>query len=89
MTPDVTPDVTPTEFGKLFLDSQPWGDIYIDGEKIGRQTPAFGLELSVGTHQVRLYNPDLRQEAVLVVKIMKDKPARHSVSLKPANRVGP
>jgi serine/threonine-protein kinase len=39
--------------GKLLVNSTPWGQIYVDGALIGN-TPKGDIELSAGTHQLRI-----------------------------------
>ncbi|MDH5234400.1 MAG: protein kinase [Gemmatimonadota bacterium] len=39
--------------GKLLVNSTPWGQIYVDGALVGN-TPKGDIELSAGTHQLRI-----------------------------------
>ena len=71
------------KMGVLKLDSQPWGEIYIDGVKIGRQTPAFDLKVPVGKHQVRLVNPLQKLEASFEVVVAEQTPVKKVVKLAP------
>jgi serine/threonine protein kinase len=43
----------PVEPGLLFVNSTPWGQLYIDGQLIGN-TPRANLRLAPGAHQVRI-----------------------------------
>jgi serine/threonine protein kinase len=40
-------------FGSLWVSSNPWGDLYIDGARVGR-TPAMDLPIGPGPHTVRV-----------------------------------
>ena len=39
--------------GLLFVNSAPWGQLYVDGTLVGN-TPRANIELSAGTHQLRI-----------------------------------
>jgi hypothetical protein len=67
----------------LKLDSQPWGDIYIDGRSIGRQTPAFDLKLPEGRHEVKLVNPVQKLGASFTVFVSAKEPTKMVVKLNP------
>lgn len=89
---EATPAPTPAAvagYGKLSLESHPWGEIYVNGKKIGRQTPAFGMKLPAGKHQIRLVNPVLKAEASFVVNVEKDKTVVRRVALKKSDVVSP
>lgn len=83
-----TPAAGPVEYGQLSIDSSPWGEIYIDGKKIGRQTPAFNMKVPVGKRRVRLVNPVVHAEASFTVTITKDKPVVKNLTLKKSDVVG-
>lgn len=83
----ITPKATPAPKGALGLlkvDSQPWGEIFVDGRSIGRQTPAFDLKLPVGKHKIRLVNPVQKLEASFEVEITEGTPVKKVVKLEPA-----
>ncbi len=60
----------PARTGILSVDAEPWGQIFVDGEPTGRETPAFDLVLPEGTHEIRIVNPAQKLEARLTVKIV-------------------
>ena len=43
--------------GRLFVECQPWADVYIDGEKIDTTPLKDYLELKLGKHKLRLVHP--------------------------------
>ena len=51
-------DNKPNTYGALFVECEPGGDIYIDGEKIGTAPMRQPLTLDVGEHNMKLMNPD-------------------------------
>ena len=48
-----TPPPTAAGSARLFINSTPWGQLYVDGTLIGN-TPKADLELSAGTHALRV-----------------------------------
>jgi len=52
--PVVTPaPEIPQVPGQLFINSRPWGRVYIDGEFVGN-TPQAGLTIAAGVHSLRV-----------------------------------
>jgi hypothetical protein len=45
--------VAPAEPGRLFVNANPWGQLYLDGNLIGN-TPRAGVPVAAGTHVVRV-----------------------------------
>jgi len=43
----------PAEPGRLFVNSDPWGQLYVDGQLIGN-TPKANLSLTAGPHTIRV-----------------------------------
>ncbi len=43
--------------GKLFIECQPWADVYIDGKKIDTTPLKDYIELKLGRHKLRLVHP--------------------------------
>ena len=72
--------------GLLKVDSQPWGEIYVDGKSTGRQTPAFDLKLPAGKHKIRLVNPVQKLETEFEVEILADGVVKKVVKLVPSLR---
>ena len=54
--------------GRLFIGSQPWAEVWVDGEKQREPTPLF-VKLPPGTHEVELRNPDLGRRVKKTVEI--------------------
>ncbi|HJL41841.1 MAG TPA: protein kinase [Myxococcales bacterium LLY-WYZ-16_1] len=54
--------------GRLFIGSQPWAEVWVDGEKQSEPTPLF-VKLDPGTHEVELRNPDLGRRVKKTVEI--------------------
>lgn len=82
LTPRTMPVVASAAVGTLNLNSTPWGDIFIDGKPLGRQTPAFGLRLPAGEHEIRIVNPIQKSEARLKVHVESGQVLNREVQLK-------
>ena len=64
----------------IFVDAQPWADVWIDGTPVGT-TPLSSLRWTIGRHQVRVRHPELGERtATLLVTL--DEPARLSIDLR-------
>ncbi len=57
--PDTAPDAAP---GTLLVDVQPWADVYVDGDPVGR-TPMTPLTFAAGTHRIALKHPQFPEYA--------------------------
>lgn len=68
-------------FGMLFLETEPWAYVSIDGAPLGSHTPLLGLRLPAGTHQLELKNPVLGLQKSLKVEIRAGEDARHFLDL--------
>jgi hypothetical protein len=66
--------------GVLSINSQPWAEVWIDGERIG-ETPIGNLSRRIGTHEVVFRHPELGERRETVV-IAVGKPARIGVDLR-------
>jgi serine/threonine-protein kinase len=53
----------------LNIYTQPWADVYVDGEKLTRSAPLRGLEVPAGVHEIRLVNPVLERSAEQTVTV--------------------
>ncbi|MFC1611480.1 serine/threonine protein kinase [Myxococcota bacterium] len=63
---------TPPGVGTVFLNSEPWARIIIDGKDTGVTTPTVkGLRLPAGAHRITLLNPE--RELTLSVSIQVDR----------------
>ena len=56
-------------YGALNLSSIPWSRVTIDGQRISRPTPLWGLRLAAGTHTVVLENRSRKLRRVLRLRI--------------------
>lgn len=48
----IAPEI-PSAPGQLFINSRPWGRVYVDGEFVGN-TPQAGLTIAAGVHTIRV-----------------------------------
>ena len=48
--------------GKVSVSSTPVGDIYLDGEPLNLKTPAMDIPVSVGSHTLRVVDPETNVE---------------------------
>ena len=76
---DITPGaLTPVSIepanGTLQIDAPPGFEVWLDGERVG-ETPLAPLEVSLGTHDVRLTHPQAGERRQTVV-VTKREPAR-------------
>ena len=46
-----------------------WAEVYFRGKKVGR-APVRGLQLPVGKHRLRLYNPRSKKQKLLDVEVV-------------------
>ncbi|MBL92569.1 MAG: hypothetical protein CMH56_12260 [Myxococcales bacterium] len=70
-----------TGFGQLSLTSAPWGWVEINGQKLEKHTPIRNLRMSSGTHQVRIFNPELNLERRFSVEIAPQQSVLKKVNL--------
>ncbi|MCP4501689.1 MAG: serine/threonine protein kinase [Deltaproteobacteria bacterium] len=68
------PTTTPTGVGRLFLASEPWAKVRIDGKSLKKNTPLIGWPLAAGEHVIELENPvyKLRRSVSVAVKDGQD-----------------
>jgi hypothetical protein len=66
--------------GTLRLNSRPWSQVYVDGRLIGN-TPQMNVQLSAGSHSIKLVNPQLGMTKTLKVKIQNGKVTTKIVEL--------
>ncbi len=48
--------------GLLSVTAQPWGSVYLDGQKIALETPMVKYKVASGSHRVRVCFTDKRSE---------------------------
>jgi eukaryotic-like serine/threonine-protein kinase len=71
---------TPTEFGRLTLNTSPWAIVHIDGKKVG-VTPIVEHRLSAGAHEVQLRNPDQNLSRTTRVEIPANGHVKKTLTL--------
>ena len=71
----------PVKWGYLSLQSDPWAEIYVDGKKLNKNTPSFGIKLKTGRRHVRLVNPLVHKEASFHIVIEEGKTLQKTVVL--------
>ncbi len=76
-------DASGNATGVVKIDSDPWGEIFVDGKDTGRQTPAFDLKLSEGRHEIRLVNSVRKLEARVTVFVDAKNAQKIAVKLAP------
>jgi hypothetical protein len=68
-------------YGKLFLRTEPWANVTIDGVPTGQTTPLNGLVLSSGKHVVELTNPHYGITRRIDVVVPHGGDVKHSLRL--------
>jgi eukaryotic-like serine/threonine-protein kinase len=68
-------------YGRLFLSSDPWAEVSIDGVEVGAHTPLLGLRLKSGPHEIRMRNPHYNIEKKIQVVIPKGGDVRRYIDL--------
>ena len=64
---------------RLFVDSKPWSNVFIDGKSVG-QTPVTNLNISAGNHTLRLVNPDLNQTKTVSIQAKPGQTIRKRIT---------
>ena len=68
----------PTATGTVRLNVQPWGEVYVDGRKLGVTPPLQNLALNAGTHRIEIRNPGFQSHVQVVeVKAREEIRIRH------------
>ena len=70
-----------TGLGGLFIDCQPWADIYINGQKINTTPLNNPIPLQAGTYTLMLVNQDYPPYPSRIVNIVADSVTRLKVNL--------
>jgi hypothetical protein len=74
------PDRKP-RFGYLNINSRPWAFVEIDGKKLPKETPLFGIKVKAGKHRLRFFNPELKIEKTVPVTVRHQQTQTVSVVL--------
>ena len=67
--PEEPAPVAEAQTGKLRVNSRPWSQVFIDGKSYGA-TPRLNIELTAGSHTLRLVNDEFKIEKVEQVEIV-------------------
>jgi len=73
----------PVRMGTLRLNSSPWAYVEIDGKRMDKETPIFGLKVRAGRHRLRFFNPELKIEKIVTITVRAGQTETVSVKLKP------
>jgi serine/threonine protein kinase len=80
---DPKPKIKPKGQGTVFLNSEPWAKVIIDGKDSGVTTPTVnGLKLRAGRHSIKLINPEVELSYTFYVTLKKDEVVKRFVDLK-------
>lgn len=66
--------------GMLRVNSRPWSQVFVDGRLVGN-TPQLGIQLSPGTHKLKLVSPDLGMTKQMSIKIAKGQTVTKVINL--------
>jgi PEGA domain len=66
--------------GTLSVNAQPWGEVWIDGQRIG-ETPIGNLPLPIGNHELLIRHPQLGERR-RTVAVSANTPARVGIDLR-------
>lgn len=73
-------EVPPRALGELWIASEPWAFVDVDGQRIGRTTIR-GHSIEPGSHEVVLFNPDAQLQRRIRVEVRPGERKRLSVNL--------
>ncbi len=73
----------PVRMSTLRLNSSPWAFVEIDGKRMDKETPIFGLKVRAGRHRLRFFNPELKIEKTVTITVRAGQTETVSVKLKP------
>jgi serine/threonine-protein kinase len=68
-------------FGLLFLQTEPWAEVSIDGARVEGHTPLMGLRIRAGPHRVVLKNPVHKLEKTVTIEVPTDGEVRRFIDL--------
>jgi hypothetical protein len=55
--PETRPQPAPVATGNVRLQILPWGEVHVNGEKLGVAPPLRDLPLKAGTYRIEIHNP--------------------------------
>jgi serine/threonine protein kinase len=59
--PAPTPASAAVELGRLTVNAEPWGAVFVDGRRFADQTPVYNAPIPAGTHTVSIFSPVLKR----------------------------
>ncbi len=71
----------PAGFGKLWISTEPWASVTVDGALVDKETPLLGFTLPAGPHMIVLENPVYGLKRTLKVDIPVDGELKKFVDL--------
>ncbi|MHB1844363.1 MAG: serine/threonine-protein kinase [Deltaproteobacteria bacterium] len=71
---------SPATFGFVQINCLPWCHIFVDGRDTGRNSPAAGLRLPTGRHELELLNPPTGRRVVRAIDVLPDRSRLETVS---------
>jgi hypothetical protein len=71
----------PAGFGKLWISTEPWASVTVDGALVDKETPLLGFTLPAGPHVVVLENPVYGLKRTLRLDIPADGEVKKFVDL--------
>jgi hypothetical protein len=74
-TPRVRQPARRTEYGELLVDSKPWGNVYVDGRRVGA-TPVRVPRVAAGGRKIRVENRELGFKKTVTVDVKKKAKTR-------------
>ena len=70
-----------TGFGRLSINAEPWGEVFVDGNLVAKETPLVGFSLPAGHHRVLVKNPVYNLEESFNVEVAANAHVRRFVDL--------
>jgi hypothetical protein len=70
--------------GTLSVNAQPWGEVWLDGRRIG-ETPIGNLPIPIGTHELVVRHPQFGERR-RTVSVGVNTPARVGIDLRQPQR---
>jgi hypothetical protein len=74
--------------GTINCNSWPWSVVYLDGRRLGGNTPLFRVKVPAGRHLIRFLNPELRLSREVQVQVEAGEEKTVAVSLQPGEQDG-
>jgi hypothetical protein len=65
----------------LNLNASPWAYVELDGRRLKKETPLFGVRVRAGRHRLRFFNPALKLEKEIWIQVHPNRTETVSVRL--------